>query len=216
MTSQSSLKEPAGRRHRPLVLASASPRRAWLLQQAGVRVEIVPPPPEAEEQVVPGGSPPEVALAAARAKGLAAARLRPDALVLAADTVVALGEQVLGKPADEAEARAMLRHLAGREHWVYTAVVWAASVHAEPRVLVQDVTSSQVVFRQLTDEEIEAYVATGEPADKAGAYGIQGPAASFVAQLRGPWDNVVGLPVARALGLLEQARQELARLEEDG
>ncbi|MCX7599796.1 MAG: Maf family protein, partial [Armatimonadetes bacterium] len=89
MTSEISSEEPAGRHHRPLLLASASPRRAWLLQQAGVRVEIVPPPPEAEKQVAPDGSPRQVALAAARAKGLATARLRPDALVLAADTVVA-------------------------------------------------------------------------------------------------------------------------------
>lgn len=215
MTSENVRKGPSGGLDRPLVLASASPRRVWLLQQAGVEVEVMPPPPAAEEQVVRQGCPAEMALAAARAKALAAARLRPDAMILAADTVVALGERILGKPANEAEARAMLRDLAGRAHQVYTGVVYAASVGADPRVLAEEVVCSEVVFRELTDDEIAAYVATGEPMDKAGAYGIQGGAAGFVVRLTGPLDNVVGLPVATALDLLDQAEQQLARFEED-
>lgn len=214
MTPENVQKGLTCRLRRPLVLASTSPRRVWLLQQAGIEVEVVPPPPGVEEQTVQEGSPTDVALQAARTKALAAARLRPDALILAADTVVALGKRVLGKPADDAEARAMLRDLAGRAHQVYTALVYAANVHAEPRVLAEEVVCSEVVFRELTDDEIAAYVATGEPIDKAGAYGIQGRAAGFVVRLTGPWDNVVGLPVATALDLLDRAEEEFARFEE--
>lgn len=215
MTSEASRKGCPRHRDRPLVLASASPRRAWLLQQAGIEAEVWPPPAKVEEELAPAGCPAERALAAARAKAIEAGRLRPDALVLAADTVVAIGNRILGKPSDEAEARAMLQDLAGRAHRVYTALVYAASIGGEPRILAEDVVSSEVVFRDLSEEEIAAYVATGEASDKAGGYGIQGAAARFVAELKGPWDNVVGLPVARAKELLEQARIALARLEED-
>jgi len=216
MTSRASRKRSPLHCGRPLVLASASPRRAWLLREAGIEAEVVPPPPEVEETVPQASSPVDAAMMAARAKALAVARLRPDALVLGADTVVAIGERILGKPADAAEACAMLRDLAGRAHEVYTALAYAASLGSEAKILAEDVVSSEVVFRQLSEEEIAAYVATGEPADKAGAYAIQGEAGRFVAQLKGAWDNVVGLPVARAVELLTQVRLELSRLEEDG
>lgn len=208
---------------RPLVLASGSPRRRELLAAAGVEVEVVVPPEEAEEGLEGVGngeqrtrSPAEIALKAAEGKAKAVAKMRPEALVLGADTVVAVEGRIMGKPASAGEARRMLRLLAGRRHEVYTAIVAAASVKGEVLLLARNVAVSEVGFRSLTDEEIEAYVESGEPMDKAGAYGIQGGAGGFVAALRGSWDNVVGLPVDRAVELLAEAREVLARAREAG
>jgi septum formation protein len=199
-----------------LVLASGSPRRRELLEAAGVHAEIMPAPEDAEGDVGEMGDPGALALAAAERKTAAVAKMRTDALVLGADTVVAADDRVLGKPSSPEEARAMLRLLAGRKHAVYTAMVAAAWADGDVRVLARAVAVSEVSFRPLTDEEIEAYVESGEPMDKAGAYGIQGGAAGFVAALTGPWDNVIGLPVSQAMELVAEAERVLARAGEAG
>ncbi len=186
-----------------LVLGSASPRRAALLRELGVAFEVcasdVPEVPQ------PGEDPAAFARRAAIDKGLAVARARRGAWVLAADTVVTIDSAILGKPADEAEARAMLRRLSGREHAVLTAI---ALIAPDGTCAAAEVVRSAVTFRDLTAAEIDAYVATGEPADKAGAYAIQGGAAGFVRAVRGSLSNVIGLPVDEVRALL--ARHALA------
>jgi septum formation protein len=184
---------------RPALLCSASPRRAELLARAGVPFERGPAP-GIDETPPPGLSPGEAAEAIARAKAAAVSKAVPGRVVLAADTVVALGGDVLGKPADAAEAEAMLRRLSGRTHVVVTAVAVARD---------GEVTSAReearVRFRALAPEEVSAYAATGEGLDKAGGYALQGGAARFVEAVEGGRDVVVGLPVALARRLLESA-----------
>ncbi len=175
-----------------IILASNSPRRRELLAQIGIRdFQILSP--DVDETVEPGLSPTrmveELSLRKARA---AAGRAGAEDLIIAADTVVALDGRVLGKPRDQGEAFAMLSALSGREHRVYTGVTvlrggQAATEHEE----------TAVAFRALTPEEIRDYIATGEPMDKAGAYGIQGVGALLVQGIRGDYCNVVGLPVFR-------------------
>ena len=174
-----------------LVLASASPRRLDILRSAGIEPLVCPV--DAEE-LTGGLSPADLVLANARLKAAAAAEKLPDDVVVAADTVVALGDKIFGKPRDAEDAEAMLHMLAGREHSVFTgvAVYSAGEISAE-------VAESKVRFRQLTDEEIADYVAGGEPLDKAGAYAIQGGAAKFATEILGDYDNIVGLPM-RLLG----------------
>ncbi len=167
-----------------LLLASASPRRRDLLERAGIPFVVAPVAIDEEEPE--RGDPHLIALANARRKAEAA----PGEPALAADTVVALGDRLLGKPVDEADARAMLRRLAGTTHRVVTGV---ALRHAG-RIATESV-ETRVTMRPLSDEEIDAYVATGEPMGKAGAYAIQERGDRFVTRLEGPWDNVVGLPV---------------------
>jgi septum formation protein len=186
----------------PVVLASASPRRLDLLRQIGI--EPVVEPADVDETLDDG-----VDVAAAVA-GLAAAKARAVAgnhpgervLVLGADTLVVLDGEPLGKPTDQAEAREMLGRLSGREHQVMTGV---AITDAATGRDVGGVETTVVRFRALSAAEIDAYVATGEPLDKAGAYGIQGGAAAFVDQLTGDHSNVVGLP----LSLVEQLLDEI-------
>jgi septum formation protein len=179
-----------------LVLASGSPRRLELLTALGLRCEVSPV--DIDEAPRPGEIPAEHArrLAAEKA-GAAAGRHAPDRLVLAADTVVALGDEILGKPADAGEAARMLRRLSGRRHEVHTAVAAVRGTESALRL-----SSSEVIFRPLRDHEIEAYVATGEPMDKAGAYGIQGLAGVFVTRLCGSYTGVVGLPLCETAELL--------------
>jgi len=185
-------------RHTPrLVLASASPRRRALLELVGWVFEVVPAA-EAEGPPLDGESPVQYARRSAEAKAVAVSREAPDAVVLGADTVVAIDETSLGKPADAADACRMLAALAGRSHWVHTAV----SAARAGEVLGSEVASTQVFFRALSSDEIEAYVATGEPLDKAGAYGIQGRGAALVERIEGCYSNVVGLPLSRTRELL--------------
>ena len=175
-----------------LVLASESPRRRRLLTEAGYAFDARAP--AVDESVAPGTPPAQAAveLAVRKARAVQA----PGAVVLAADTLLDLDGAILGKPRDAEDARRILASLSGRDHWVVTGV--CARWDGEERT---GLAQTRVTFRALSPEEIEAYVATGEPLDKAGAYAIQGGAARFVAQVRGPTDNVVGLPmdVARAL-----------------
>lgn len=174
---------------RPVVLASGSPRRRELLAQMGV-TEFEVLPARGEETAPEGLKPDELVRQLALQKAEEVFALRPEATVIGADTIVVLEDEVLGKPGDRAEAVHMLTRLSGRSHQVYTGVAVlsgdAGMTHAE---------CTQVDFRELTAAEIEAYVDTGEPMDKAGAYGIQGKACVFIRGIRGDYYNVVGLPV---------------------
>lgn len=183
---------------RPVVLASGSPRRRELLGQMGIaNFEVLPA--RGEESAPAGLTPEELVAHLALQKAREVFGLRPQATVIGADTVVALEDRVLGKPATEGQAVEMLTALSGRRHAVYTGV----AVLSGDRVL-QHVERTLVEFRSLTRREIEAYVATGEPMDKAGAYGIQGRACVFIRGIRGDYYNVVGLPVCALHQLLEQ------------
>jgi septum formation protein len=168
-----------------LVLASSSPRRVELLRRAGYAFDVRPG--GAVEPPYAGGDPAAHAESLARAK---AAGARGD-VVIGADTIVVVDGEVLGKPADAAGAAAMLRLLSGRAHEVVTAV--AVRRDGELR---SGHASARVTFRRLAPEEIDAYVATGEPLDKAGAYAFQGGAGAFVTRLEGDADTVIGLPLA--------------------
>ncbi|MFG0721761.1 Maf family protein [Pseudomonas sp. GLN_6] len=183
-----------------LYLASGSPRRRELLTQIGVPflTQIAP----IDENALPGESPLAYVERLARAKaqaGLAALADTADAVVLGADTAVVLDGRILGKPADRADALATLSALSGRSHEVLTAVALVSCERLASRVV-----TSQVTFRPLTQAEIEAYWASGEPQDKAGSYGIQGLAAVFVSQLQGSYSAVVGLPLCETAALLAE------------
>ncbi|CAN7269894.1 Maf family protein [Pseudomonas sp. LjRoot71] len=183
-----------------LYLASGSPRRRELLTQIGVPflTQIAP----IDENALPGESPLAYVERLARAKGhagLAALADADGAVVLGADTAVVLDGRILVKPRDRADALATLQALSGRSHQVLTAV---ALVSRERQA--SQVVTSQVTFRPLTQAEIEAYWASGEPQDKAGSYGIQGLAAVFVSQLQGSYSAVVGLPLCETAALLAE------------
>ncbi len=179
----------------PVVLASASPRRKQLLELLGLTPEIVPA--DIDETWRNGEAPAPHAERLAREK--VAALHRPDAAVVGADTIVVIDGAILGKPADAAEARAMVRRLAGREHEVFTAV----AVAHRGRV-ASGVVRTAVRFRALDDATVAAYVATGEPMDKAGAYGIQGYGAVLVERIDGDYFTVMGLGLGLLVDLLGQ------------
>ena len=183
-----------------LILASASPRRAELLNAAGI--EFDPMPAHVDETVQDGESPERYVrrLADAKACGiLARSHGRP---VVAADTVVVVDGQILGKPSDAADARRMLRLLSGRRHEVLTAVSVSLGGPDDVCPAASAVERTTVEFAPLSDAEIGWYVASGEPMDKAGAYAIQGLASRFVTRIEGSYSNVVGLPVALVYKLL--------------
>lgn len=174
-----------------LILASGSPRRKELLARTGRTFRVVVS--DADEIAPKDMAPIDVAMHNARAKALAVASGQPAcATVIGADTIVVLNGRIFGKPVDERDARRMLRELSGKTHQVITGVTLARAGQCETFAEITD-----VCFRELSDEEIAAYVASGEPLDKAGAYGIQGAAGAFVDHIEGDYDNVVGLPVAR-------------------
>ncbi|MBF0293932.1 MAG: septum formation inhibitor Maf [Magnetococcales bacterium] len=179
-----------------LRLASASERRRTLLEQVGLRPEVHPT--HLDETRLPG----EEAEAYVERLSLlkAAAGRDPNVdLVLGADTAVVLDGEILGKPADQQEAEAMLSRLSGRPHRVLTGVTLLGSPYPQGRSLVVE---SGVWIKKLSQAEIRAYVASGEPMDKAGAYGIQGLGAFLVARVEGSWSGVAGLPLYETLGLL--------------
>lgn len=180
-----------------IVLASASPRRRALLADLNLSFEVEPAP--FDEASVAANTPDELVMALARGKAMAVARRRPEALVLGADTAVIVDDEILGKPKDPDDARRMLRRLAGRTHRVVTGV---ALCHLAGEREVVEVESTDVTFGPLTEDEITRYIATGEPMDKAGAYGIQGYGAVLVQGVRGCYFNVVGLPLYRLARML--------------
>lgn len=180
-----------------LVLASASPRRAELLRRAGLEFEVAPS--RIEEREVPHLSPAELSLWLAKQKAEDVARQRPDAVVLAADTVVALGRRVFGKPGSEPEAVAMLKALSGRSHWVHTGV-WIVSVKGGLRRGF--VASSEVIFHRLSQARIARYLSEVNPLDKAGGYAAQQDGQRIIREIRGSRSNVVGLPMEKTLEML--------------
>ncbi|HUE87548.1 MAG TPA: Maf family protein [Vicinamibacterales bacterium] len=179
-----------------LILASSSPRRADLLRAAGIPFHVVPV--EVDETVLRLEPPGEHVRRLAREKADAALSTNPDAVVLAADTIVLAGGEVMGKPRDGDDAVRMLRLLSGREHEVLTGVALVAR-----RGVVVEVSRTRVWVNPLSETEIAEYVATGEPLDKAGAYGIQGIGSRFIDRIQGSYSNVVGLPVALVYRLLK-------------
>jgi septum formation protein len=175
---------------RRLVLASSSPRRRQLLPLLGL--PFVVKAAGADERVLAGEPPTEYVLRVSQAKALAVDDTRPDELIVAADTTVALDGEILGKPADAVDAGRMLRRLLGRPHVVYSGVsVW----HPASRRMVCELAESRVWMRDYTEEEIVAYVKSGDPLDKAGAYAIQHPTFDPVSRVEGCSLNVVGLPL---------------------
>jgi septum formation protein len=180
-----------------LVLASASPRRLDLLRQIGIEPDTVDPA-DIDETPLPGELPRLHAARLARLKAETVRPRHPDALILAADTVVACGRRILGKPETEAAARAFLTLLSGRRHRVIGAVV---VMNPSGNISSREVVS-QVLFKRLTKSEIAAYLATGEWQGKAGGYAIQGKAAAFIGWMAGSYSNVVGLPLYETAQLL--------------
>jgi len=174
-----------------IVLASSSPRRKELLKMAGISFEI---DVEGVEEVADGETVEEIVCSLARQKCMPVALRRPKDCVIGADTVVALDGKILGKPEDKEDAKRMLRTLSGKSHAVYTGVCIAAD--SKKYVFCE---KTEVKFFELTDSEIEQYVETGEPMDKAGAYGIQGLGCTLVEEIHGDYFNVVGLPVAKTV-----------------
>lgn len=182
-----------------LVLASASPRRIELLAQLGVTPDRIDPA-DIDETPLKGETPPRLAERLARSKAEVVAERAPEAFVLAADTVVAVGRRFLEKAADEAEAARFLRLLSGRNHRVFTGVALARGEAITTRVV-----ETRVSFKTLSEAEIAAYVATGDWRGKAGAYGIQGPAGAFVRRIVGSHPAVMGLPLYETANLLTGA-----------
>ena len=180
-----------------LVLASASPRRRDLLSQLGLRFTVAAA--DIDETPLPGEAADVYVLRLAREKARTVAERFPGTWVLAADTTVALGTELLGKPANPSEAREMLTRLSGRTHAVYTGVALAGRAQ-ESRVVRTGVT-----FRTLSAGEIAWYADTGEPLDKAGAYGMQGKGSFLVSGIEGSPTNVIGLPLGETLELLMRA-----------
>lgn len=175
-----------------IILASASPRRKELLETAGAEFEIIVA--DVDESVPEGTKPEDAAIMTAEKKALAVAESHKDSVVIGADTIVVAGEKILGKPTDKADACRMLSMLSGVEHKVITGVCLACE---DKKITFAQV--SKVKFYDLTDDEINAYVETGEPMDKAGAYGIQGKGCVLVEKIEGDYFNIVGLPVARVM-----------------
>jgi septum formation protein len=182
----------------PLILASNSPRRRELLEQIGLSFTI--DPADVDEQILTGETPEDYAVRVARDKARIAAQRSGRGIVIAADTIVVLGREVLGKPSDHEDAARMLTLLSGREHRVITGLIVmdAATGRATARIV-----TTKVWFRALRTQEIHAYVATGEPMDKAGAYGIQEKGALLVDRIEGCYFNVVGLPLSVLGEILE-------------
>ena len=180
-----------------IILASQSPRRRELLALIGIPHEVRPA--DLDETVLPGEVPVAHVERLARAKAEAIALREHGAVVIGSDTIVVLDGDILGKPNEASEAAATLRRLSGRTHTVHTAVAVARD-----GLTVSGVESVEVTFRPLTDAQIEAYIRTGEPMDKAGAYGIQGYGAVIVERVHGDYFAVMGLALGRLVGLLEQ------------
>lgn len=192
---------------RRIILGTRSPRRIGLFRETGVSFDQVIP--AIEENMNPSEPPYEYAERLACEKALSVSdRTETGDLVLGCDTIVVLGDQVLQKPLDEADAMSILTQLSGREHVVCTALAWVD----DSKVLVSGYELTNVFFNHVTEDQIGEYIATGEPMDKAGAYGIQGMGAFLVDRIEGNLDNVIGLPRR----LLEHLSRDILTLIEAG
>ncbi len=198
---------------KPLILASASPRRFDILRNAGLDfvVEVSHAEPDAASgqddpsaRPLDGDAAVRFAVNAARAKALDVAARNHHRLVVAADTVVVAGDELLGKPDGPADAARMLSVLSGRDNSVTTAIAIACADSQGPKVFVEDHETSRVTFKQLTQQQIDDYVGTGESLDKAGAYALQGLGAALIAAVEGSRLNVIGLPITRLRAMLQQ------------
>jgi septum formation protein len=184
-----------------IVLASASPRRSALLEKVGVRCQVIPS--DTDEVLIAEETPESHAVRLSRDKALEVARRQPVAgrWFIGSDTIVVLDGAILGKPADAAAARSMLNSLSGRRHRVISG--YAVHDRVSGRT-ISDAVVTKVFFKDLTSREIEGYIATGEPFDKAGAYAIQGIGAFMVPRIEGSYTNVVGLPLCEVIAALEE------------
>ncbi len=181
-----------------LILASKSPRRSELLRQVGLEFEVVPS--MVEENFVQGESPQEHVIRLAQAKARDVAGKYPERWVIAADTIVYINRSILGKPNNRQEALEMLRCLSGQEHWVLTGV---AVCHLGKGKADKEAVQTAVKMKNLTPAEMEWYVRTGEPFDKAGGYAIQGIGCFMIESIRGSYTNVVGLPLCELIEMLK-------------
>ena len=179
-----------------VILASGSPRRRQLLAGAGIEFDVIES--MVPEEHIAGEPARDYALRMARDKAIAVSSRFPEAIVIGADTIVVCETQILEKPADAADARRMLAMLSARTHMVVTAFAFAR----DGKIIESSPVESNVTFRKLSDAEIEAYIATDEPFDKAGAYGIQGVGGGFISHVEGSRDNVMGLPTERVIAAL--------------
>lgn len=180
-----------------LILASSSPRRYELLKQLGIEFDVIPS--GVEENFLPKESPRRHALRLAEAKASEIAKQYPDRWVLGADTIVYIHQTILGKPKNSEEARAMLRQLSGKEHQVFTGV---SIKHLSKNKMDRKVVRSLVRIKKLAPSEIDWYIQTGEPFDKAGGYAAQGIGSFMIESIRGSYTNVIGLPLCEVIQML--------------
>lgn len=183
--------------HVGIILASNSPRRRELLRQIGLAFKVCPT--QTDERVLPSEKPETYAVRVASDKASVAIRKVTKGIVIAADTIVVAGDSILGKPVDKHDAERMLLMLQGKMHLVMTGI---AVMDAGTKKMLTGLSVTKVWFRNMTEAEIHSYVETGEPKDKAGAYGIQGKGALLVERIEGCYFNVVGLPLSLLGGLL--------------
>ncbi len=180
-----------------LILASQSPRRKYLLEQAGLTFRVIPS--RIDESGVSLSSAADCVRRLAEAKAMEVGQAHPESWVLGADTIVAVDERMLGKPESARKARDMLRRLSGKTHQVFTGF---CLYHHRKTLRFSDTARTDVTFKTLTDLEIDWYIGTGEPFDKAGAYAIQGLGTFLVRRINGSYTNVVGLPVCEVVEIL--------------
>ncbi len=181
------------------ILASVSPRRKELLEGMGIEFDVIPS--GINEDFLNGETPRDHVLRLSKEKSSAVSRNNPDAWVLGADTVVIIDGEVIGKPGTQNEARAMLARLSGREHQVITGFT---IVNKSADVMITDAVESFVIFKEISEDEMDWYVKTKEPYDKAGGYAVQGMAAFFIREIRGSYTNVVGLPLTEVVTALKR------------
>ena len=181
----------------PLILASSSPRRRYLLEQAGLTFSVIPS--TLDENSVPVSTPENLIRILAEAKAMEVAKLYPKSWVIGADTLVCIGDAVLGKPDTSVMARRMLKALSGKTHSVFTG--YCICCKAVERTFSETV-ETKVLFKTLSETEIDWYLSTGEPFDKAGAYAVQGLGSFLVKRIEGSYTNVVGLPVCEVIECL--------------
>lgn len=193
-----------------IILASGSPRRKELLELIGIPVRVIK---SSVEERITQTDPGEIVKELSHQKAEDVAASVSDGIILGADTIVWAQGEVLGKPKDRADAYHMLRMLSGRSHSVFTGVTIIVKKEAETKRIQTFFRETLVHVHEMSDEEIEAYLDTGEPFDKAGAYGIQGPFAAFVDGVDGDYQNVVGLPVCAVYQSLKMLKQQLSEIK---